>query len=46
MISFIAAVALLSINQLLKDTEFNAEAAFLILKNQKCKVFDDRMSRH
>jgi transposase len=43
MISFIAAVAFLSINQLLKDTEFNAEAAFLILKNQKCKVFDDRI---
>jgi transposase len=43
MLSFIATVAYLSINQLLKDSPFNAEGAFLILGNQKCKVFDDRI---
>ena len=43
MLSFIATVAILSINQLLKDTVYNAEGAFLILGNQKCKVFDDRI---
>jgi len=26
---------------MLKGTAFNAEGAFLILKNQKCKVFED-----
>jgi transposase len=43
MLSFIASVVFLSINQLLKGTIFNTEGAFLILKNQKCKVFDDRL---
>jgi hypothetical protein len=43
MLSFVATVVFLSVNQLLKDTLFNAEAAFLILSNQKCKVFDDRV---
>jgi hypothetical protein len=43
MLSFIATIACLSINRLLKDTAFNAEGAFLILSNQKCKVFDDRI---
>jgi transposase len=41
LLSFIATVAFLSINQLLADTVYNAEGAFLILSNQKCKVFDD-----
>lgn len=43
MLSFIATVAFLSINQLLVSTTFNAEGAFMILRNQKCKVFDDRI---
>jgi hypothetical protein len=43
MLSFAATIACLSINRLLKDTAFNAEGAFLILSNQKCKVFDDRI---
>ncbi|MDR1977100.1 MAG: transposase, partial [Synergistaceae bacterium] len=43
MLSFIATVVYLSMNQSLKDTPFNAEGAFLILSNQKCKVFNDRI---
>jgi len=43
MLSFVATITFLSVNQLLKDTPFNAEGAFLILGNQKCKVFDDRV---
>jgi transposase len=43
MLSFIATVVFLSINQLLKDTAFNTEGAFVVLRNQKCKVFDDRI---
>lgn len=43
MVSFMATAVFLMINQLLKDTAFNAEAAFLILRNHKCKVFDDRI---
>ena len=43
LLSFIATVVYLSINQLLKGTIFNADGAFLILRNQKCKVFDDRI---
>ena len=43
MLSFIATIAYLSINQLLKNTPYNAEGAFLILSNQKCKVFDNRV---
>jgi hypothetical protein len=43
MLSFAATIACLSINRLLKNTAFNAEGAFLILRNQKCKVFNDRI---
>jgi transposase len=43
LLSFISTVAFLMVNQMLKDTEYNAEGAFLILSNQKCKVFDDRI---
>lgn len=43
MLSFIATVAFLTINQMLAGTTFNAEGAFLVLRNQKCKVFDDRV---
>ena len=41
MLSFVATIVFLTVNQLLKDTLFNAEGAFFILSNQKCKVFDD-----
>ena len=41
MLSFIATTVFLSINQLLKDTDFNTEGAFTVLRNQKCKVYDD-----
>ena len=43
MMSFMATVAYLSINQSLKESPFNAEGAFLILNNQKCKVFDNQI---
>ena len=43
LLSFITTVVYLSINEMLKGTVYNAEGAFLILKNQKCKVFDDRI---
>jgi len=41
LLSFITTVAFLSCNQLLKGTPYNAEGAFMILRNQKCKVFND-----
>ena len=43
MLSFMATVAYLTVNQLLKDANFHAEGALFILRNQKCKVFDDRI---
>ena len=43
MLSFIATVVFLLINQQLNGSAFNTEGAFLILRNQKCKVFDDRI---
>ena len=43
LLSFISTVAFLLVNRMLKDTAYNAEGAFLILGNQKCKVFDDRI---
>ena len=43
MLSFIASVVYLSLNQMLKDTVYNTQGAFVILRNQKCKVFDDRI---
>jgi len=43
MLSFIATVVYLQINRMLKGATFNAEGAFLILKNQKCKVFEDHI---
>ena len=43
MLSFIASVIYLSLNQMLKDTVYNAQGAFVVLRNQKCKVFDDRI---
>ena len=43
MLSFIATVVYLSINHLLKDTDYYTESALFILRNQKCKVYDDRI---
>ena len=43
MLSFIASVVYLAVNQLLKDTVYCTQSAFMILRNQKCKVFDDRI---
>ena len=34
MMSFIASAMFLSLNQMLKDTEFNAQGAFCVLRNQ------------
>jgi transposase len=41
MLSFIASTAYLFVNQMLNGSSFHADAAFAILRNQKCKVFDD-----
>jgi transposase len=43
LLSFITTVVYLSVNEMLKGTAYNAEGAFLILKNHKCKVFDDQI---
>lgn len=41
LLNFMATVVHLSLNQMLKGTKYNADGAFIILRNQKCKVFDD-----
>ena len=41
LLNFMATVVHLSINQMLKNTIFNTDGAFFVLRNQKCKVFDD-----
>lgn len=41
LLTFMATVVHLSINQMLNDTAYNADGAFIILRNQKCKVFDN-----
>ena len=41
LLNFMATVTHLSFNKMLKDTRFNADGAFVILRNQKCKVFVD-----
>jgi transposase len=41
LLNFMATVVHLSINQMLNGTTYNTDAAFIILRNQKCKVFDD-----
>jgi len=43
MLSFIATAVYLKINQLMKDTDFYAEGALSVLRNQKCKVYDNRI---
>ena len=42
-LSFITSVVYLSVNQMLKDTPYCTQSAFMILRNQKCKVFDNRI---
>jgi len=41
LLNFMATVVHLSINKMLKGTKYNTDGAFIILRNQKCKVFDD-----
>jgi len=41
LLSFISAVVFLSLNRLLEGSGFSAGGAFVVLRNQKCKVFDD-----
>ena len=41
LLNFMATIVHLSINQMLKGTSYNTDGAFMILHNQKCKVFDD-----
>jgi hypothetical protein len=36
-----ATIVHLSINKMLKGSTYNTDGAFIILRNQKCKVFDD-----
>jgi len=43
LLNFMATVVYLSINEMLKDTKFNTFAAFTILRNQKCKVYDEHI---
>ena len=43
LLNFMATVVHLSINEMLKDTKFNTFAAFTILRNQKCKVYDEHI---
>jgi len=38
--SFLVSVVYLSFNRLLKNSGFSAEGVFLVLSNQKCRVFD------
>lgn len=41
MLTFIATVTYLAVNQLLEGSPFSAQGAFFVLRNQKCKVFND-----
>lgn len=43
MLSFMATIVYLVINQMLENTRFHANGAFVILRNQKCKVFEDHI---
>ncbi|MDR1993872.1 MAG: hypothetical protein LBQ98_10370 [Nitrososphaerota archaeon] len=40
-LSFLCATVFLSLNQLLKGSAYDVWGAFAVLRNQKCKVFDD-----
>ena len=41
MLSFISTIAYMLVNSLLDGTKFCADGAFRVLRNLKCKVFDD-----
>jgi len=43
LLSFIATIAYLTINLRLKDSDYHAEGALFTLRNQKCKVYDNRI---
>lgn len=43
LIAFIVSVVYLLVNQKLEGSAYNTEGAFRILRNQKCKVFVDRL---
>ena len=42
-LSFIASVIVKMLQEKVKDTSFNPESMMLSLRNQKCKVFDDKV---
>ena len=42
-LAFIASVIVKMLQEKVKDTSFNPESMLLALRNQKCKVFDDRV---
>ena len=42
-LAFIASVIVKMLQEKVKDTNFNPESMLLALRNQKCKVFDDRV---
>ena len=42
-LSFIASVIVKMLQEKVKDTSFNPESMLLSLRNQKCKVFDDKV---
>jgi hypothetical protein len=43
MLAFLAAISYLSINNSLKESDYNFTGAFVALRNLKCKVFSDRI---
>jgi transposase len=43
MLSFMASVAVLAVGGMLKGSAFHTEGAFHVMRNLKCKVFDDRI---
>lgn len=43
LLSFIVTVIYLKLNQMLDQSDFYAQNALFILRNQKCKVYDDRI---
>ena len=43
LLSFMVAAAYIIVNQKLKDSDFCAMGAYRILRNLKCKVFDDKI---
>jgi hypothetical protein len=41
LLNFMATIVHLSMNEMLRNTKYNTHSAFVALRNQKCKVFDD-----